>query len=142
MKLSKNKITQLLKVKNQSQKRIKKNKLHVRHKSARQKKPLNLRHKTLKKMKGGGAFGSKLKESDIEQNIDLVQHDFTYYKAKMLEDKRTIDINFKKEFTSFINIVNKLELQFYPELFTKGTLKRLKDIMKDKTNKIPIQEKN
>ena len=78
MKLSKNKIKQLLKVKNQSQKRMKINKnrkLHVKNKSARVKKALNLRHKTLKNihsklMNGGGAKGSRLRESDIEPVIN------------------------------------------------------------------------
>jgi chromosome segregation ATPase len=147
MKLSKNKIKQLLKVKNQSQKRIKKNKnLHVRNKSAKAKKPLNLRHKTLrnihsKLMKGGGAKGSRLRESDIEPVInEPVQQDFTYYKAKFLEDKGIIDKKFKKDFTSFIDKVNNLEVQFYPELFKKGTLNTLKSIMQDKKHKRPLQE--
>jgi len=55
MKLSKNKIKQLLKVKNQSQKRVKKGEKAVRgvKKTVGRKRPVNLRNKTLHKMRGG-----------------------------------------------------------------------------------------
>jgi hypothetical protein len=120
MKLSKNKIKQLLKVKNQSHKRIKKN-THAKHRTARGKRPVNLRHKTLR---GGGLKGSKLQEA-------TVLSDFTSYKAKLLEDKTDLNTTFKTDFSKFFDIITKLEVNFNPDIYDKGTLNRLKQIMKD-----------
>ena len=113
MKLSKNKIKQLLKVKNQSQKRLhKKNGIKNRRvKTARRKKHTNLRNKTLRRRErtivGGGAQASK--GQYIEPQSDIKQ-DFTYYKAKLLEEKPDMDSELKTNFTNYITVLNDIIL--------------------------------
>ena len=98
MKLSKNKIKQLLKVKNQSRKRLqnknnknnKKNFKRVR--TARLKKHMNLRHKTLRRRRGGGPKGSKmLAESDFNEAEQYIpEEQFDTIKQRFLQERDAI----------------------------------------------------
>ena len=130
MKLSKNKIKHLLKVKNQSQKRLQKKKggkINKKNKTMRKKKHTNLRHKTLRRMKGGGQQASSMKTT--AQEALPAQHDFKFFKAKFIEERRELDTLLNNNFSQLVTKVNAFNL-----LLSDEDISRLKQIDREKNN--------
>ena len=137
MKLSKNKIKQLLKVKNQSQKRHKKHGKKVRSvkKTVGRKKPVNLRNKTLKRG-GGGAMTKPVQEQ--EQELELMEKPGVKIIANLLEIKpifnELIKERNKATFTSINRVASKLKASINEYAFGEPTETYLQAYINDLTD--------
>ena len=124
MKLSKNKIKQLLKVKNQSQKRLHKNNNNKKNnkqvRTMRMKKHTDLRHKTLRRRlkRGGGNVQASSKK--VLEGINDVD------KATMLEEKKKLDDLLSKNYNDYVSTLDTIVNYF--DKFTSNYIEKLKQI--------------
>jgi hypothetical protein len=152
MKLSKNKIRQLLKVKNQSQKRLhNKGKKHINiNKTARHKKAVNLRNKTLRganvmganamgaNVMGANAMGANVMGTNTigggvfsSRPVIEGENNFKLYKSQLLREKHPLDAKLDQDLTKLSDKLKKISIEFDSELNDKD-IKRFKNILQQK----------